>query len=215
MISIIELLSNFVIYLIESFGYWGIFIGMTLESMCIPFPSEIIMAFAGFVVFKGKLDFIGIVLAGTLGNVLGSLIAYYVGLKGGRPLLEKYGKYIGITINKLDLADNWFNKYGNEAVFISRVLPIIRTFISLPAGIAEMDLKKFTLYTFLGSLPWTLFLAFAGIVLGQNWMVIKSYFHILDIIIGIVLVILIVYLIYKNRTKDKKEPTKKSLDKKL
>ncbi|MDO5851609.1 MAG: DedA family protein [Methanobacteriaceae archaeon] len=197
--SIIELLSNFVIYLIETFGYWGIFITMTLESACIPFPSEIIMCFAGFVVHNGKLDFLSIVLVGTLGNLVGSIIAYYIGLIGGRPLLEKYGKYIFITKNKLDLADRWFNKYGNATVFFSRVLPIIRTFISLPAGIAKMDIKKFIVYTTIGAFPWCLLLAYIGIQLGTHWMIVKDYFHILDLIIVIFAVIFIIYGIYKYK----------------
>ena len=129
------------------------------------------------------------------------LIAYFVGLKGGRPLLEKYGKYLLITHNKLELADRWFSKYGGEAVLISRVLPIIRTFISLPAGIAHMDLRKFAVYTFIGSLPWTFALGYIGIMLGPNWGIIQSYFHLLDILVGIGLLGIIGYLIYKYKIK--------------
>jgi len=154
MFSPIEFLSETAIHLIESLGYWGVFIGMTIESACIPLPSEIIMPFAGYVVWEGQMTLWGITLVGALGNLFGSLIAYYVGWKGGRPLLEKYGKYIFITHSKLNLADEWFEKYGHEAVLISRVLPGVRTFISLPAGITHMDLKKFIIYTFFGSIPW-------------------------------------------------------------
>jgi membrane protein DedA with SNARE-associated domain len=203
MFSLVEFVSNFMINLIGTLGYWGVFIGMTLESACIPIPSEIIMTFSGFVVWQGNtnMTLIGITVVGAFGNLVGSLIAYFVGLKGGRPLLEKYGKYLLITHNKLELADRWFSKYGGEAVLISRVLPIIRTFISLPAGIAHMDLRKFAVYTFIGSLPWTFALGYIGIMLGPNWGIIQSYFHILDILVGIGLLGIIGYLIYKYKIK--------------
>ena len=206
MIGIIETLSNTAIYLIQTFGYWGVFIAMTLESACIPFPSEITMPFAGFVVWQGttNMTILGITLVATVANLFGSLIAYCVGSVGGRPLLEKYGKYILISHSKLDLADNWFEKYGYEAVLISRLLPIIRTFISLPAGIAHMDIKKFVIYTFLGSLPWCFALGYLGFLLGPQWELIRNYFHILDIIVGIGIVAFIVYLIYKYKYKTNK-----------
>jgi membrane protein DedA with SNARE-associated domain len=202
MIGIVEYVSSLAIYLIESLGYWGVFLGMTLESACIPLPSEIIMPFAGFVVHEGQMTLWGITLVGALGNLFGSLIAYFVGLKGGRPLLEKYGKYIHLTHSKLDLADAWFAKYGHEAVLISRVLPVIRTFISLPAGIAHMDLKKFVTYTFLGSLPWCFVLGYIGVQLGTQWDIIKGYFHILDIIVIIGAVAFLVYIIHKYWNRD-------------
>jgi membrane protein DedA with SNARE-associated domain len=205
MVGIVESVSNLAIHLIENLGYWGVFIGMTLESACIPLPSEIIMPLSGFVAYEGKMTLLGITIVGALGNLFGSLIAYFVGLKAGRPVLEKYGKYILITHKNLEMADRWFEKYGDEAVFISRLLPIIRTFISLPAGIARMDLKKFIIYTFLGSLPWTFALGYIGFILGPNWNIIRSYFHILDIIVIIGIIGLISYLIYKYkiRSRDK------------
>ena len=204
MVGIVEFVSNFAIDIIRSLGYWGIFLGMTLESACIPLPSEIIMTFSGFVVWEGttNMTLLGITLVGALGNLFGSLIAYFVGLKGGRPLLEKYGKYILITHHKLEMADSWFDRYGYEAVFISRVLPIIRTFISLPAGITHMNLKKFVVYTFAGSLPWCFVLAYLGTQLGPRWDVITQYFHILDIIVVIGAVGFVGYLIYKYKLKN-------------
>lgn len=203
MIGILENLSNIAINLIDSLGYWGVFIAMTVESACIPLPSEITMPFSGFVVYQGttNMTLIGITIVGALGNLLGSLIAYYVGLIGGRPLLEKYGKYIFITHSKLELADKWFEKYGYEAVFISRLLPIIRTFISLPAGITHMDLKKFVTYTFLGSLPWCFALGYLGLKLGPHWELIKTYFHILDYFVVLGIVIVVGYLVYKYKFK--------------
>jgi membrane protein DedA with SNARE-associated domain len=207
MIGIIENLSNLAIYLIQTLGYWGIFIAMTLESACIPLPSEITMPFAGFVVYEGttNMTLLGITLVATFANLFGSLIAYTVGLKGGRPLLEKYGRYILISNNKLVTADKWFERYGYEAVLISRLLPGIRTFISLPAGIAHMDIKKFVIYTFIGSLPWCFALAYIGFLLGPQWELIKTYFHILDIIVAIGIIAFIVYIIYKYKYKSNKK----------
>ena len=201
MVSIVEFVSVFVINFIGSLGYWGVFICMTLESACIPLPSEIIMTFSGFVVWQGNTNMTlwGITLVGALGNLFGSIIAYFVGLKGGRPLLEKYGKYILITHKNLETADKWFERYGYEAVLISRVLPGIRTFISLPAGITHMDLKKFGAYTFLGSLPWCFVLAYMGTQLGPRWEIISKYFHVLDIIVIIGVIGAIGYLIYKHK----------------
>lgn len=203
MVSIVEFVSLFAINLIGSLGYWGVFIGMTLESACIPLPSEIIMTFSGFVVWQGNTNMTlwGITLIGALGNLFGSLIAYTVGLKGGRPLLEKYGKYILITHKNLETADKWFDKYGYEAVLISRVLPGIRTFISLPAGITHMNLKKFITYTFLGSLPWCFVLGYIGVQLGPQWEIISKYFHILDILVIIGIIGFIGYIIYKYQYK--------------
>ncbi|MTK64637.1 MAG: DedA family protein [Methanobacterium sp.] len=208
MISIVELVSNFAIYIIQTMGYWGVFIGMTLESACIPIPSEIIMPFSGFVVWQGttNMTLLGITLVGALGNLVGSLIAYFVGLKGGRPFLEKYGRYVFISHSKLELADRWFERYGWEAVLISRMLPVIRTFISLPAGIANMDLKKFSLYTFIGSLPWSFILAYIGVQLGPNWDLIKSYFHVMDIMVFIGVLGVVAYLVLKYRS-NLKQPT--------
>ncbi len=205
MVSIVEFISNFAINMIDTLGYWGVFIGMILESACIPIPSEVIMPFAGFAVSQGKMTLLGITIIGALGNLLGSLIAYLVGIKGGRPLLEKYGKYILISPGKLDLADEWFEKYGHEAVLISRMLPVIRTFISLPAGIARMDLKKFIIYTFIGSLPWTFALGYIGVQLGDSWDIIRGYFHILDIIVVIGIIGVLAYLIYKYRNRSESQ----------
>lgn len=202
MFSPSEFLVETAIHLIESLGYWGIFLAMTLESACIPLPSEIIMPFAGFVVWEGELTLWGITLVGALGNLFGSLIAYYVGLKGGRPFLEKYGKYFLITPSKLNLADEWFSKYGHKAVLISRVLPGLRTFISLPAGITHMDLKKFIVYTFFGSLPWCFVLGYIGVLMGPEWEIIKGYMYVFDIIVGIGVVIFLAYLIYHYHDKE-------------
>lgn len=199
MSSIIEFVSQIAIDLINYLGYWGIFLGMTIESACIPLPSEIIMPFAGFIVSRGEMTLWGITLAGSLGNLFGSLIAYYVGLKGGKPFLEKYGKYFLISKSKLDLAHDWFEKYGHEAVFIGRLLPGIRTFISLPAGIAEMDIRKFIIYSLAGSIPWCFALGYIGAYLGSQWESIRAYFHILDAIVIIGIIATLTYLLYRFR----------------
>jgi membrane protein DedA with SNARE-associated domain len=195
-INIVGTLSNFVISVIEQLGYAGVFVGMMLESTGLPIPSEVIMPFAGYVVWEGKLTLIGVTLAGTLGSLAGSLIAYCIGLYGGRPLLEHYGKYVLVRKSELDRADGWFEKYGDRAVFVSRLLPIVRTFISFPAGIVHMDVKKFSAYTFLGSLPWCFGLAYVGVILGPHWENIQGLFRYFDILVILGIIALIGYLIY-------------------
>jgi membrane protein DedA with SNARE-associated domain len=199
MISIVEYVSNLIINSISAYGYMGVFFAMALESACIPIPSEVIMPFSGFVVSEGRLTLWGITIAGALGNLFGSVVAYYVGSKGGRPFLERYGKYILITRRKLDLADRWFNRHGDRAVLISRVLPGIRTYISLPAGIAQMRFKHFVLYTFAGSLPWCFVLGYWGVILGPHWDSLKGYFHILDVLVIAGIILGAGYLIHEYR----------------
>jgi len=195
MLDITMTLTDFVIRFIEETGYSGILFLMTLESACIPVPSEVIMPFSGYIAWQHNLTLTGVVIAGALGNLLGSLLAYIAGLKGGRPFLRRYGPYILITDGKLRMADEWFERYGHEAILISRVLPVIRTFISLPAGIARMDLKKFIIYTFAGSLPWCLILAYSGYLLGPRWTSLGPLFHTLDyaILIAIPLILFYIY----------------------
>lgn len=199
MISIVEVISNIIIDLISTFGYGGIFLAMALESACIPFPSEIIMPFSGFVVSKGEMTLLGITLAGALGNLFGSVVAYLVGLWGGRPFLERYGRYIFLSHKKLAMAEDWFRIHGDKAVLVSRMLPVIRTYISLPAGIAGMDFGKFCFYTLVGSLPWCLALGYVGVLLGPQWDSLKAYFHILDGIIIISCLAFLVYIIIRQR----------------
>lgn len=186
--EILILLSNFVINTIELIGYWGIFLLMTLESACIPIPSEVIMPFSGFLASSGIFNFWWIVFLGSLGNLVGSLLAYWVGKTGGRALIEKYGRYFLVHPNELDHAQKWFARRGEVTVFFSRMLPIVRTFISLPAGIAEMNLLRFSIYTFLGAIPFNLTLTYIGLILAENWENVKKYFHGLDIIIIILLI---------------------------
>jgi membrane protein DedA with SNARE-associated domain len=196
--SLIEFLASIVISLISTLGYFGIFIAMTIESACIPLPSEIIMPFSGYLVYKGELNFWLVGIIGALGNLAGSLIAYWVGLKGGRPVIEKYGKWVLISHHDLDVAEKWFAKYGKSTVFFSRLLPVIRTFISFPAGMTGMNIKTFSIYTFLGALPFSLFLTYVGYKLGENWDTIGSYFHKFDLVIGIVLILGVIWYIRRH-----------------
>lgn len=175
---------HWVTAVIAALGYWGVGIGMAIESANIPLPSEVILPFGGYLVYTGRLDFWWTVLAGTVGGTLGSVGSYYLGLRGGRPFLQKYGRYLGINQQKLALADRWFERYGEATVFFTRLMPIIRTFISLPAGIARMNFKKFVIYTFLGSLPWSILLVYAGYALGQNWQTLKPWFHRADVLVA-------------------------------
>jgi membrane protein DedA with SNARE-associated domain len=164
-----EWLEHFIVDVIGRYGYLAIFVLMTLESALIPIPSEVTMVFGGFLVSRGQLDFVAVGLLGAVANLVGSWIAYYVGVVGGRPLAERWGKYVFLRKKELDRAEEWWERRGEAAVFVSRLLPVIRTFISLPAGIAKMPFGKFTIYTFLGCVPWSFALTWAGVILGENW----------------------------------------------
>jgi membrane protein DedA with SNARE-associated domain len=199
--KIIEYLSGFIVATISTLGYSGIVLLMAIESACIPLPSEIIMPFSGYLVSTGQMNLWGVAVAGAVGCVLGSLIAYWVGMYGGRPLIEKYGRYILLSRHDLDLADRWFAKYGEIIVFVSRLLPAIRTFIAFPAGVARMNLTKFVIYTFAGSLPWCLGLAYAGQKLGEQWNkddTLKTWFHRFDFVIGILAVLAVSWWIWRH-----------------
>jgi membrane protein DedA with SNARE-associated domain len=175
--KIITLIAAWIMSVISTMGYGGIVLLMAIESACIPLPSEIIMPFAGFLIFKGEMSLWLVALAGATGCVLGSIPAYYVGMFGGRPLAEKYGKYILLSKKDLDLADHLFDKHGEIIIFIARMLPAVRTFIAFPAGIVRMNMTKFILYTFVGSFIWCGLLAYAGMKFGENWVNLKVYFH--------------------------------------
>lgn len=180
-------MERFIQVFIEDYGYLAVFTLMVLESACIPIPSEVTMLFGGAAANAAfaatlpgdpaPLDFLLVGLVGTLGNVVGSWIAYWVGLRGGRPLVGRWGRYLLVRPHELDRAEAWFVRHGHAAVFISRLLPVVRTFISLPAGVAEMPLGKFTLYTFAGCLPWTFALAGVGYALGSQWHLVQRFFR--------------------------------------
>ncbi|MFZ3076991.1 MAG: DedA family protein [Candidatus Aenigmatarchaeota archaeon] len=202
---IAELLSGFVTQFISSVGYVGVFLLMTLESAALPIPSEIVMPFAGYLAYQGIFNLVLLGFVGAAGCTFGSIISYYVGLKGGRPLIEKYGKYFFMKTGHMELAEEWFGKYGDKAVLFSRLLPIVRTFISLPAGIARYDFRKLVAFSFIGSLPWTFALAYAGFLLGPYWENIIGFFNSLDIaIIAAIFVVALYFLLLKKRLIQKK-----------
>jgi membrane protein DedA with SNARE-associated domain len=196
--SFLEPVGKWIIWIISSGGYLGIVLAMGIESACIPLPSEVIMPFSGYLAFAGRFNLYLVSVAGAFGCVVGSVAAYGVGIWGGRAFILPYGKYVLISNKDLSTAERFFAKHGDWAIFISRLLPIIRTFISLPAGIAKMNFPKFVLYTFLGSLPWCFVLAYVGKVLGENWMAIKGYFRHADIVIAIVIIFGIGYFVYRH-----------------
>jgi len=192
--SIFDLIANSVIYVIDKFGYWAIFAGMFLESACIPVPSEVVMPFSGFASSRGILSFWAVVFTGTMGQILGSITTYQLGKSGGRHLLERYGKYLLVSKRDIKKADDWFEKYGELTVLFTRMMPVIRTFISLPAGISRMSFGKFVVYSTIGIIPWTLILTYIGVKMGENWEKIRDVFHGLDLIIAVALAALV--LIY-------------------
>lgn len=172
---------------ISVMGYAGVAGLMAIESACIPLPSEIIMPFSGYLVYEGTFNIHLASLAGALGCAIGSAVSYYVGMWGGRPFIEKYGKYILIRKGDMDRADRLFEKHGEPIVFVSRLLPVIRTFISFPAGVSKMNFGRFIIYSFVGSVPWCYLLTYIGKKLGENWMSVRGYFHGADMVIGVVL----------------------------
>jgi membrane protein DedA with SNARE-associated domain len=204
--QLLEILGKIVIYLITGFGYGGVFFAMVLESACIPLPSEIIHPFAGYLVFTGKFVYWKITIVAAIANVIGGLISYYIGKYGGRPLIIRYGKYLLISEYKLRKTEIFFEKYGEYTVFFGRMLPVVRTFISLPAGIARMNALKMSIYTFLGSLPWCALLIWAGKELGENWQRLEPLFHRFHIVTGDPAdsLLLFLYLFYFPETKKEK-----------
>lgn len=186
--QILEYLSRFIIEVISAAGYPGVVLLMAIESACIPLPSEVIMPFSGYLVFTGRFNLWWVAAAGALGCNVGSAVAYFVGYYGGRPLVEKYGHYVWLSKHELELVDRWCVKYGQAAIFFSRLLPVVRTFIALPAGVMRLEFWRFNLWTFLGSFPWCLGLAYVGMKMGEHWPELRVYFHQFDIVIGVVIV---------------------------
>jgi membrane protein DedA with SNARE-associated domain len=196
--KLITILAGFIISVISAMGYGGIVLLMAIESACIPLPSEIIMPFAGFLVSKGEMTLWGVALAGAVGCVVGSIPAYYLGMYGGRPLVEKYGKWVLISHHDLHIADRWFEKHGEIIIFIGRLLPAVRTFIAFPAGIARMHMGRFILYTFVGSLIWCWLLAYAGMKAGENWESLKVYFHQFHNVLAVAGVVFVVWYVRRH-----------------
>ncbi len=206
----LEALERIVIPFLEAlytaFGYAGVVLAMAIESAAIPLPSELILPFAGWMVSRGLAEpttgaawsYWGAVGAGVAGNTLGSLVAYYVGRLGGRPLLERYGKYVLIGQHDLEVADRWFARWGEATVFFSRMLPIVRTFISVPAGVSRMPVWRFTVFSILGATPWVMLLVWGGVVLGDNWTQVKSSLRGLDYVVAAALLALVGLFVWRH-----------------
>jgi membrane protein DedA with SNARE-associated domain len=202
--GIIAKLAGVIIAIISASSYAGVMLLMAIESACIPLPSEVIMPFSGYLVHTGQFQLWLVATAGAIGCNLGSVVAYELGYLGGRPLVERYGRYIWLNAHDLEMADRFFQRYGSIAIFLGRLLPVIRTFIALPAGIAKMPRGRFHLYTFLGSWPWCFLLAYIGMKLGDHWNTLGKYFHRFDAVIGIFLVAGFIWFVrshWKNRVR--------------
>ena len=199
-----EYFSQMFLSFIASWGYVAVAVLMAAENACIPIPSELILGFAGYLVSAGHMTFSGALLAGMVGGLLGSIFAYEVGARGGRPFVDQYGKYFFIKKSHVDTAQDWFDRYGLKAVFFSRMLPVIRTFISLPAGFARVDPKRFFTYTIAGSLPWTAAILYAGMMLGENWTDLMEYGHEASTLFVVCCVIAGIYFYLKWKQKKKR-----------
>lgn len=189
--QVISALASWIVAVISTTGYFGVLILMAIESACIPLPSEVIMPFAGYLVSIGRFSLIGAATMGALGCNVGSTVAYYVAASGGRAAIERWGRYILISRHELERAESFFARYGAVTVFVCRLLPVVRTFIAFPAGLARMPMLKFQVYTFVGSWPWCFGLAYVGMVLGARWdsdPELRRLFHEFDAAILLVLV---------------------------
>jgi membrane protein DedA with SNARE-associated domain len=196
--KIITWLGGIIVGVISAGGYPGVVLLMGIESACIPLPSEIIMPFAGYLVYAGKFNLLWAATAGALGCNLGSVVAYEIGRFGGRPLVERYGRHIWISRRDLNMADRFFQRFGSAAVLLGRLLPLIRTFIALPAGIARMSRLRFHVYTFVGSWPWCFALAWVGMKLGERWATdprLRQWLHRLDAIVILVLLAAVAWFV--------------------
>jgi membrane protein DedA with SNARE-associated domain len=208
---VLALLQDFITSAIGQYGLLAIFVLMLLESACIPIPSEVTMLFGGamtvaaFAGADNELNFTAVVLAGTIGNLIGSWLAYWAGDRGGRPLIDRWGRYLLVRPHEVDKAEDWFERRGERTVFLSRLLPVIRTFISLPAGVAEMPFWRFTLYTVLGCLPWCFVLALLGAKLGQEWAVVEEILRPIAWLIALALVASILIYIRRRWTQVRAE----------
>ncbi len=212
MSQITVLLTEIITNLYVQTSVFGLILAMAIESCCIPLPSEVVIPIAGLLFAQGKLlpglsTPVGVIilgLAGALGNLLGSIVAYWIGYKGGRPLMLKYGRYVLISQHDADIADAFFQKYGGATAFFGRLLPVIRTFISLPAGITKMPFRKFCIYTFIGAFPWCVLLAYAGVALQGNMTVIEPYYKSAQYVVAAAVVVLIVLYVWRHIRNDNK-----------
>jgi membrane protein DedA with SNARE-associated domain len=204
-LGLTDLLIEYCTALIDATGYLGMMILMIFESMIAPVPSEAVMPFAGFLVSGGKFTWAGVAFFSTLGSLIGSTASYYIGFYGGKPLVEKFGKYLLLDKHHLEITENFFKKYGDPTVFISRFIPVVRHLISVPAGVGRMNFVKFIIYTGVGACAWNMFLTYIGFILKNNWNTVKQYTHKADYVIVLVILGAIAYFIYQGL---KKRPEK-------
>lgn len=191
-------ISALIVGAIAHLGYGGVVLMMAIESACIPLPSEVIMPFSGYLVSTGRFGLQMVAITGAIGCLLGSYVAYYVGASGGRWFLERYGRWVLIAPHELEIADRFFERWGSPAVFFSRLLPVVRTFIAFPAGVARMRIMPFTIYTLAGSYLWCLVLAYVGMMLGNHWNTLGPYFHRFDGVIVALLAIAAAFVLYNR-----------------
>jgi len=202
--AITESIISIATTLIQHAGYPGIAVLMAMESMILPVPSEAVMPFAGFLIFDGTLTWLGVIIASTIGSIVGSLVSYWIGAKGGRPLVQRWGKYVLVSHHDLAITERFFQRRGRWAVFISRFIPVVRHIISIPAGVAKMPLQKFLTTTILGATLWNTFLAWVGFTLGQNWESLRKYSEKIDLAVLAFLFLTIAAFLYRHwRTRDR------------
>lgn len=202
--GITDVIIEYCTKVIEVTGYLGVMVLMVFESMIAPVPSEAVMPFAGFLIHEGKFSWLGVAVSSTAGSIIGSVISYYMGLYGGKPVIQKFGKYLLLDNHHLELTERFFDKYGESAVFISRFVPVVRHLISIPAGIGKMNFTKFLVYTTVGACAWNMILTYVGYALKNNWGTIKQYTKYGDYIIVLALIAGFAYFIYKSLNKKKK-----------
>lgn len=196
--GITEFIVTFATAIIAKTGYTGVFFLMVLESMVAPVPSEAVMPFAGFLWFQKVFTLWGVIFASTAGSLFGSLISYWIGAKGGRAIVERYGKYLFLNVHHLDATERFFARYGDGTIFVSRFIPVVRHLISIPAGVGRMPLGKFCIYTIVGAGLWNAFLAWVGYTLGQNWQSVERYGHTIDIAVIVVIILMCLFFIYRR-----------------
>jgi len=196
--GITEFLAGYITAFINQTGYSSVFIFMVMESMVFPVPSEAVMPFAGFLIAEGRFSFAGVIASSTLGSIVGSLISYYVGLYGGKPVLNRWGKYLLLDQHALEMTERFFKRRGDLAIFVSRFIPVVRHLISIPAGIGRMNLLAFSVYTVVGAGLWNAFLAAAGYHLRQHWEVIMQYSRVVDIVVLLLLAGACVWFVRKH-----------------
>lgn len=204
----LEWIGSFATGIISSLGYAGIVFLMALESTALPVPSELVMPFAGFLASQAKFDFLLLAVFSTIGSIIGSLFSYWLGLRIGKPFLERYGKYFLVSKGHIDYTENFFERHGDKTILFCRFVPAVRHLISIPAGIARMNLAKFIAYTAIGAFLWNVFLLWLGAELGQNWGTISSAFEKVDLAIAVLIILAIAFFVWSGLRK-RKPPEKR------